>query len=175
MRDGTIDIMTGLAAAALLLAGVPAGAADAQRQAEVARRGAQVMPFDLKATLHVFTKTASGGIQRVVARDPADADQVRRVREHLRQIQGEFQRGDFSAPEQIHGHEMPGLAVLRAADPGAIDIGYTDVAAGAELAYRARDPRLVDALHAWFDAQLDDHGADAMAGHMHHHGAGMTP
>jgi hypothetical protein len=26
----------------------------------------------------------------------------------------------------------------------------------------------VAALHQWFDAQLSDHGADAMAGHMHH-------
>jgi hypothetical protein len=41
--------------------------ADAQRQADVAQRGAQVMPFDLSATKHVFTKTADGGVQRVIA------------------------------------------------------------------------------------------------------------
>jgi hypothetical protein len=28
---------------------------------------------------------------------------------------------------------------------------------------------LVGALHKWFDAQLSDHGADAMEGHHHDH------
>jgi len=164
--------------AVLLAACMPAGAADAQRQADVAQRGAQVMPFDVHATQHVFTKTDTGGTQRVVARDADDTPQVRRVREHLRRIQAEFQRGDYAEPARIHGLDMPGLAALRAAAPDRIDIGYTEVAGGAELAYFAHDPQLVAALHAWFDAQLDDHGADAMAGsmhRMHHHGATATP
>jgi hypothetical protein len=148
----------------------PAGiAADAARQAEVAKRGAEVMPFDLKATTHVFTKTDDGGTQRVVAREASDAAQTRLVREHLRELEARFRQGDFSGPAHIHGHDMPGLAELEAARPGAVTIAYREVAAGAELRYRTRDPRLVGALHAWFDAQLADHGADAMAGHAHAH------
>ena len=47
--------------------------------------------------------------------------------------------------------------------------------AGAELIYRTADPKLVAALHMWFNAQLSEHGAYAMAGHQHHdHGAMMT-
>ena len=46
-----------------------AAAADAQRQAEVAKLGADVMPFSLKATTHIF-KTAEGGIQRMSALSP---------------------------------------------------------------------------------------------------------
>ena len=68
------------------------------------------MPFSLKATTHVFTKTAEGGTQRVIAKSPADAQQVRLVREHLQDIQAEFLKGDFSGPSHIHGIEMPGLA-----------------------------------------------------------------
>jgi hypothetical protein len=69
---------------------------------------------------------------------------------------------------------MPGLAELEAATPGQIDIAYQEVPAGAELTYRTSDARLVAALHRWFDAQLSDHGADAMAGHHEaHHGAPM--
>jgi hypothetical protein len=66
---------------------------------------------------------------------------------------------------------MPGLAALKAARPGQVAIEYRDVSGGAELRYRTADARLVAALHAWFDAQLSDHGADAMAGH-HHPGDG---
>jgi transposase-like protein len=43
---------------------------------------------------------------------------------------------------------------------------------GAELIYKTADAGLVSALHTWFDAQVSDHGDDAMAGHMHH---GDTP
>jgi hypothetical protein len=43
---------------------------------------------------------------------------------------------------------------------------------GGEIADHTDEPRLVAALHVWFDAQLSDHGHDVMAGHdpgmMHH-------
>ncbi|MFM9916988.1 MAG: aspartate carbamoyltransferase [Rhizobacter sp.] len=143
-------------------------AADEARQAEVAKLSAEVMPFSLKATKHVFTKTADGGVQRVVANSTVDAQQVQLVREHLRAMQTRFLAGDFSGPIDIHGAEMPGLAELRAARPGQITIDYQIVEAGAELIFRAPDANLVAALHRWFDAQLSDHGTAAMAEHLHH-------
>lgn len=161
---------------ALFAAPLAAHAADAQRQAEVAKLGADVMPFSLKATTHVFTKTAEGGTQRVVAKSAGDATQVRFVRAHLHDIQTEFLKGDFSGPSHIHGNKMPGLSALKAAKPGQLAIDYKEVASGAELIYRTADAKLVAALHQWFDAQLSDHGADAMAGHSdHQHGAKEKP
>jgi hypothetical protein len=155
---------------------LPASAADAQRQAEVARLGADVMPFDLKATTHVFTKSADGGTQRVVAKKAADEQQVKLVREHLREIRAQFLKGDYAGPSHIHGADMPGLAELQSARPGQVSIDYKDVKSGAELTYRTSDAKLVAALHRWFDAQLSDHGADAMAGHLQHdHGAMKKP
>jgi hypothetical protein len=149
-----------------------AHAVDAERQAEVAKRGPDVMPFSLKNTTHFFAKSDNGGTQRVVAKDAADARQTRLVREHLHEIQLKFLNGDFSGPSHIHGNDMPGLAQLKTAQPGQISITYADVPGGAELGYKTSDVKLVTALHAWFDAQLSDHGADAMEGHQHHH-AGM--
>jgi hypothetical protein len=160
-------------AAALASTLALAQAADPARQAEVARRGPEVMPFSLAATKHVFTRTAQGGVQRVVARRSADAGQVQLIRRHLREIEAQFGRGDFSGPAHIHGAAMPGLAQLQAAKPGEVAIRYRDVPGGAELAYRSANPELVAALHSWFGAQVSDHGPDAMAGHAHHHG-GMS-
>lgn len=158
-----------LCAALLALAAAPlvTHAADPERQAQVARRGAEVMPFSLKATTHVFSETGDGGVQQVLAKDRADALQVRLVRQHLREIQAQFSKGDFSAPSHIHGNAMPGLARLEAARPGDIAISYEDVEGGGALTYRTAQPALVSALHAWFAAQLADHGPDAMAGHDH--------
>ncbi|HEX7438551.1 MAG TPA: aspartate carbamoyltransferase [Caldimonas sp.] len=165
----TVAHCLGIAVAALIGAPWTADAADVERQAEVARRGAEVMPFSLKATTHIFTRTDRGGTQRVVAKDASDSVQVRLVREHLHELQRQFRKGDFSGPAHIHGAAMPGLADLKAATPGAISVAYKDVQGGAELTYRTSDATLVAALHRWFDAQLSDHGADAMQGHPHQH------
>jgi len=144
--------------------------ADAQRQADVSQRGKDVMPFTLSATTHIFTKNAEGGTQRVIAKKVTDSVQVKLVRKHLREIREQFLQGDFSGPGHIHGQDMPGLAELRDAKSGLIDITYKDVRGGAELSYRTSDATLVTALHKWFDAQLSDHGKDAMEGHAHHDG-----
>jgi hypothetical protein len=144
--------------------------ADSQRQAGVAERGKDVMPFSLPATTHFFTKTAQGGVQKVVAKKADDAAQVKLVRDHLQAIRTQFSKGDFSGPSHIHGQDMPGLAELRAAKPGQMEIAYQDVSAGAELTYTTGNAQLVGALHKWFDAQLADHGKDAAAGHAHHEG-----
>lgn len=141
-----------------------------QRQADVAKRGKEVMPFSLAATTHVFTKTAQGGVQQVVVKKAGDAEQVRLTRLHLQEIRAQFLKGDYSAPTRIHGQDMPGLAELKAAAPGQIAITYKDIQGGAELAYTTANPTLVAALHRWFDAQLADHGKDATAGHGGHGG-----
>lgn len=133
-------------------------------QKEVAQHGAEVMPFSVAATTHIFTKTADGGVQQVVSKH-RDPKQVALIRRHLAMITRQFSAGDFEASEQIHGKDMPGLATLRAAQPGALKIRYRDLPNGAEIAYRAGKPLLVAALHEWFDAQLADHGNDATEGH----------
>jgi hypothetical protein len=147
-------------------------AADVERQAEVAQRGAEVMPFDLKATTHIFTRSDDGGTQRVVAKCPSDEAQISLIRKHLREIQAAFRRGDFSAPARIHNDDMPGLSQIRAAKPGQISITYRDVDGGGELTYSSSSPEWVSSLHAWIDAQISDHGADAMEMHQAHR-AGM--
>jgi hypothetical protein len=135
----------------------------AARQAEVAERGAEVMPFDLDATTHSFTKTDDGGVQVVVADDPDDADQIELIRSHLAEERDAFARGDFDDPAAIHGHDMEGVAELQAGFAD-VEIAYSERADGAALRYRTTDPALVDAIHAWFDRQVMDHGAHAEAG-----------
>jgi hypothetical protein len=133
------------------------------RQAEVAARGAEVMPFDLESTTHTFTKNDEGGVQLVTAHDPDDADQIELIRGHLRIERDKFSRGDFHDPARIHGMDMPGLAELSAGH-ARIDVAYQDHPAGAELVYTTADATLVDAIHAWFDRQLMDHGSHARTG-----------
>lgn len=134
-----------------------------RRQAEVARRGAQVMPFDLDATTHTFTATATGGVQTVVADDPDDAEQIALIRRHLAEERDSFARGDFDDPAAIHGHDMEGVAELRAGYAD-ISVAYADRPDGARLTFTSDEPDLVAAIHAWFDRQVMDHGSHAHAG-----------
>lgn len=135
----------------------------AQRQADVADRGAEVMPFDLDATTHLFTKTDDGGLQVVVADDPEDTEQIELIRQHLAEERERFARGDFDDPAAIHGHDMEGVAELQAGHAD-IDITYAERPDGAQLTYASDDRALVAAIHAWFDRQIMDHGDHAEAG-----------
>jgi hypothetical protein len=148
-------------AATLALLGGCGGSPD--RQAEVAAKGASVMPFDLERTTHRFAKADTGGVQTVVADNPADTGQINLIRQHLRKETDRFSQGDYSDPGRIHGDDMPGLAALR--DGAArITVTYRDDPAGGQITYTTTDPALVTALHAWFDAQVSDHGQHAEHG-----------
>jgi hypothetical protein len=142
--------------------------ASESRLDEVSKRGARVMPFSLEETTHIFTKKEKGGVQLVIVKNKADSGQIRLIREHLSKISKEFRRGDFSGPAEIHGEDMPGLAKLKAAKPGEIRIAYRELQGGAEIEYSSENPNLIEALHAWFDAQLSDHARHAMPGHFPH-------
>jgi len=135
------------------------------RHAEVAARGATVMPFDLEKTVHVFEKLDDGGLQKVVVKDPSNKEQISLIQAHLKEESERFRRGDFSDPAKIHGQDMPGLTELKS-DAGNIEVVYTPLPDGAQIRYTTKDPALVMAIHHWFDAQLSDHGRHA-SGHYH--------
>lgn len=148
--------------AAALLAGCGAGSHHslADQQATVRARGQQVMPFRLDRTTHIFAKTATGGVESVVAKTQADGAQIPLIREHLRKERSLFSRRNFKDPMATHGMNMPGIDTLRH-EAAQISISYRPLARGAQLRYTTASQQVREALHAWFDAQLMDHGADA--------------
>ena len=142
------------------LLSLTAAAAEPSRQDEVRSKGAEVMPFSLDETRHVFDKNDAGGVQRVLARG-GSAGQRDMIRSHLREIALSFDARNFDKPTHIHGADMPGLAELKAAGKDELEVIYSDLPDGAQIIYRSASPRIVAAVHRWFDAQLSDHGRDA--------------
>lgn len=65
------------------------------------------------------------------------------------------------------GADMPGLAPLRAAPRSAVRLDCRELPDGGEITFQTGEPGPVGAIHAWFDAQVSDHGRDAMTGHAH--------
>ncbi len=136
------------------------GSGETARQKSVAAKGATVMPFDQNRTTHVFDATPTGGVQRVVVKDPGDTHQITLIRSHLRKEAARFAAGDFRDPMAIHGATMPGVVALRRGF-ASVDVQYATLARGAMITYTTEDAGLIAALHQWFDAQLMDHGAHA--------------
>lgn len=96
-------------------------------------------------------------------RRSGDQEQIRLIWEHLTKEFAAYRRGDFGDPASIHGTEMPGLSTL-AQGYTRIRMDLETVQNGARITFTTDDARLVDALHAWFDAQVSDHGRHAEHG-----------
>jgi hypothetical protein len=139
-----------------------AGALAQSTQQHVHQMAGGVMPFDVSRTVHIFKMTETGGVERVVAKDPRAMDQVALIRQHLRHEAENFQRGNYSDPAMLHGAAMPGLKELQQG-AASIKVSYATVPAGAEIEFETADLRLLTSLHRWFGAQLSEHGADAKA------------
>ena len=136
-----------------------ATAADAPRQVQVERNSEKVMPFSMQSSKHFFVPTPAGGVQTVLVHD-GNRTQIALVRSHLRKEAAAFAHGDFADPASIHGGDMPGLHAMRAGSER-IKVRYADVPNGAKITYTTADAALVSALHAWFKAQVNDHGPHA--------------
>ena len=133
-----------------------------EQYALVRMEGQRVMPFDLDQTTHNFVTNATGGVQTVVANDPANTHQIGLIQFHLTAEIARFRAGDFADPTAMHGPTMPGLAALERGAAG-IEFRYMALPAGAQISYATSDAALVAAIHDWFATQLSDHGADAMS------------
>ncbi|MDZ4339759.1 MAG: aspartate carbamoyltransferase [candidate division NC10 bacterium] len=167
IKDERLLWLMALSILAMLLTALPVLAleeASELRLDEVARRGAQVMPFSLEQTTHIFTKTEKGGLQQVIVKETSNTEQVKLIQAHLSKISREFAQGDFSDPAKIHGEGMPGLAELRKAKPGEIRVEYKELTNGAQIDYSTDDPALIEAVHQWFEVQLSDHARHAIPG-----------
>jgi hypothetical protein len=132
------------------------------RQSQVHRVGQQIMNFDLTNSTHIFTSTAAGGKLTVVAKT-SNPTLIRDIRNHLALVSKGFKVGNYTDPTLIHGASMPGLATLRR-DFEKILVTYHEGKAGGTITFFSKTDRDIQAIHFWFAAQLDDHGADATTG-----------
>jgi hypothetical protein len=139
---------------------------------EVHQRTQQTLPYPLDQTLQTFTKTVHGGVQHVIAKSTDNPQVIKSIQEHLLKMTTEFRKGDFSTTERIHGANMPGLAQLKKAEIDEIRFDYKPLEMGAQIHYSTEYPQYIQALHDWFEAQINEHGNDAIPEHTQHH---LTP
>jgi hypothetical protein len=142
---------------------------DTQPVKEVARLTQQAVPYNLEHIRQTFTKTVHGGVQHVVVKSADDQADIKLIQAHLRKLAEQFQKGDFSVTEHIHGENTPGLRQLKMANPNDIKFAYKALENGAQIHYTSEYPQYVTALHEWFEAQAREHGNDLLPDHSQHH------
>ncbi|MFW8632534.1 hypothetical protein [Vibrio natriegens] len=145
---------------AVMLLFVHLGAFAQTKQEQVHHMSHQVMPFDMSKTLHVFKMTDSGGVQKVLARNTEETEQILLIRQHLEHEAQMFKHGNYSDPTKLHGDDMPGIAKL-SANPSKVNVSYSELPEGAQITFETKEISMVTAIHRWFGAQLSEHGADA--------------
>jgi hypothetical protein len=107
--------------------------------------------------VHHFLLAKDGGSIRLEATDAADVEGRDRIREHLQAITRAFASGDFAMPMAIHDQVPPGVEVMKKRK-GAIRYSYEPSDKGGVVRISTRDPRALEAVHAFLRFQIRDHG-----------------
>lgn len=138
------------------------GSADETAFAELQERGREAMGVDQYTSTHVFDALPDGG-RIELQRDGEDPEGVMTIRQHLQEVAGDFEQGDFRIPGLVHAQEVPGTQVM-AEKRAAIRYVYSDLPRGGEVRIITTDSAAVAAIHEFMAFQRQDHRA---GGHSH--------
>ena len=131
------------------------------RQRLIHERYPMVYPFNADQAKYVFHEHHDGGMIQVYT-TASSTEQVALIQTHLKVEYDRFRTGNFSDEAKLHGQHMPGIKNL-SENYSKIKFVYSDLPNGAQIQLTADNPKLINAIHIWFRAQLLDHGADADA------------
>ena len=125
----------------------------------------QLLPYAVDRATEGFAKTKYGGIMQIVAKSANDTKQIKLMQQYLRQTAEEYRKRDFSSTERFHGTDMPGLAQMKSAKTNEIKYEYKELTNGGQILFSTENPELLNALHAWLDAQIKEHGNAVLSDH----------
>ena len=130
--------------------------AQMQKDAELKKRGAAAMGFDQDATTHHFLLKADGGVIEVGVNESSDAVNRDAIRSHLKEIAGDFSRGDFSKPFATHGEVPPGVKAMQQRLK-VMTFRYEDTAGGGRVVIATTDRKARAAVHEFLRYQIREH------------------
>jgi hypothetical protein len=130
-----------------------------QKDADLKKRGAQTMGFDQERTTHHFRLSRSGGLIEISVNDASDTASRDQVRQHLREIAGEFANRVFDKPSATHAEVPPGVADMQRLN-GTIGYTFEDTPTGARVRIHTTDAKALGAVHEFLRYQIREHGTD---------------
>jgi hypothetical protein len=124
--------------------------------AAVNARGEAAMGFSQTETAHHFTLTRDGGLIQVEAKDPADAANRERVRQHLAHVARMFAAGDFDTPMLVHARAVPGTAAMSRLK-SEIVYAFEETERGGRVRITAGSAEALAAVQEFLRFQIEDH------------------
>lgn len=112
-----------------------------------------------EGTVHHFLLSGDGGSIRLEVNDKSQLAARDRIREHLQVVARSFATGDFSLPMRIHDQVPPGVEVMKQSK-AKVQYAYSPSESGGLVWIRSRDPKVVEAIHAFLQFQIRDHGTN---------------
>lgn len=125
--------------------------------AALQERGKSAMGVDQYSSTHRFEPLAGGG-RIELQRDSTDNTDIEQIRQHLREIAGAFQQGNFDTPMMVHAQDVPGTAVMKA-KRDRIRYEFRPLPRGGEVRITSTDSTAVEAVHQFLAFQRKDHRA----------------
>ena len=124
--------------------------------AGVNARGEAAMGFSQTETAHHFLLTRDGGVIQVEAKNPTDAANRDRVRQHLAHVARMFAAGDFDTPMLVHARTVPGTPAMSRLK-AEIVYAYEETEKGGRVRIKAKSTEALSAVHEFLRFQIEDH------------------
>jgi hypothetical protein len=124
--------------------------------AGVNARGEAAMGFSQTETAHHFILTRDGGHIQVEAKDPADAANRDRIRQHLAHIARMFAEGNFDTPMLVHARTVPGTSLMSRLKAEIVYV-FEETESGGRVRITAKSAEALAAVHEFLRFQIEDH------------------
>ena len=79
---------------------------------QMMQRGNLAMGFDQTKIAHEFSSTEDGGQIKITPLNEKDDNTINQIKNHTRDIQNDFTKGNFTKPFFIHAESVPGTDAM---------------------------------------------------------------
>ena len=124
--------------------------------AEINARGEAAMGFSQTETAHHFLLTRDGGLIQVETKDPDDAANRERVRQHLAHVARMFAEGNFDTPALVHARTAPGTPAMSRLK-AEIVYRFEETERGGRVRITAKSAEALAAVREFLRFQIEDH------------------
>ena len=109
-----------------------------------------------EASRHNFRLYADGGAIELRATKEGDAETIQAIRDHLSDVVKQFERGEFTTPQFVHGHAPDGIETM-AKRKETIAWKYEELPDGGRIRIRTADAVSLAAIHDFLEFQVIEH------------------
>lgn len=119
-------------------------------------RGNVAMGFNQTKIHHHFMSTTTGGEIMIMSENMSDVQTINEIKSHVKDIQYEFSKWNFTKSFYIHAQIVPGTDMMTA-KMNLIHYSIKDIDCGSVLILTTNDTELLNAIQQFMNFQSGQH------------------